>query len=92
SLQSQLHELGKIAWTTEQSFRHPQFLLNFKDVVHITTPAQVVEVLIRHAERVTPGFQVPSMVPRVLVTPTPFAAGMFEVDEEGWVTIKVSRD
>ena len=92
SLQSQLHELGTIAWTTEQSFRHPQFLLNFKDFVHITTPAQVVEVLIRHAQRITPGFQVPYMVPRVLVTPIPFAAGMFEVDEEGWVTIKVSPD
>ncbi|MEH1941582.1 MAG: hypothetical protein V7L01_15380 [Nostoc sp.] len=92
SLQSQLRELVKIAWTTEQSFRHPQFLLNLGDFAHTTAPDQVVEVLIRHAKRVTPGFQVPYMVPRVLVTSIPFAAGMFEEDEEGWVTIKVSSD
>ncbi|WP_427161390.1 hypothetical protein ACQFX9_07370 [Aliinostoc sp. HNIBRCY26] len=91
-IESQLRELAKIAWTTEKSFQKPQFLLDFRDFVRIATPAQVVEVLIRHAERVTPGFQVPYMVPRVLVTPTPFAAGMFEEDEEGWVTIKVSTD
>jgi|GEM_PF-3043945 len=92
SLQLQLSELAKIAWTTEQSFQYPQFLLNFQDFVNISTPAQVVEILLRHAARVTPGFQVPFMVPRVLVTSIPFAAGMFEEDEEGWVTIKVSLD
>jgi hypothetical protein len=92
SLQWQLGELAKMAWTTEESFRHPQFLLNLSDFAYTTAPAQVVEILLRHARRIAPGFEVPYMVPRVLVEPIPFAAGQFEVDEEGWVTIKVGSD
>lgn len=92
SLQWQLGELAKMAWTTEESFRHPQFLLNLGDFAYTTAPAQVVEILLRHARRIAPGFEVPYMVPRVLVEPIPFAAGQFEVDEEGWVTIKVGSD
>ncbi|MEQ8996986.1 MAG: hypothetical protein RID53_10860 [Coleofasciculus sp. B1-GNL1-01] len=89
SLQLQLREIVQIAWTTEDSFRYPQFLLNPNDLAQITTPSTVVEVLLRHVERIAPGFNVPYMVPRVLVTPLAFVAGLFEVDEEGWVTIKV---
>ncbi len=92
SLQWQLGELAKMAWTTEESFRHPQFLLNLSDFAYTTAPGQVVEILLRHARRIAPGFEVPYMVPRVLVEPIPFAAGQFEVDEEGWVTIKVGSD
>jgi hypothetical protein len=94
-LELQLQELAKIAWTTEESFRQPQFMLNLSDFAHTPAPAQVVEVLLRHAERITPGFHVPSMVPRVVVEaaiPYPFAVGLFEVDEEGWVTIRVRSD
>ena len=32
------------------------------------------------------------MVPRIAIEPMPAAAGQFEVDEEGWVTIRVSPD
>lgn len=94
-LELQLQELTKIAWTTEESFRQPQFLLNLSDFAYTPSPAQVVEALIRHAERITPGFQVPYMVPRVLVEEViayPLAIGLFEVDEEGWVTIRVRSD
>jgi hypothetical protein len=77
-----------MAWTTEKSFRHPQFLLNLSDFTNTTAPTQIVEILLHHARRIAPGFEVPYMVPRVLVEPIPFAAGKFEVDEEGWVTIK----
>ena len=96
-LELQLQELTKIAWTTEESFRQPQFLLNLSDFAHTPSPAQVVEALIRHAERITPGFQVPYMVPRVLVEatiPHPLATsvGLFQVDEDGWVTIKLRSD
>lgn len=81
-LTAQLKELAIQAWTTGQSFRS-QLLLNPVDFVNISEPAQVVEVLIRHARRITPGFSVPHMVPRVLVVSLPTAAGMFKVDEEG---------
>jgi hypothetical protein len=97
-LQLQLQELAKIAWTTEKAFREPDFLLSRKAFVNITEPGQVVEVLMRHAKLITPGFQVPYMVPRVVVTPTlsltesfkEYIAGTFEEDEEGWVEIKVN--
>jgi hypothetical protein len=91
-LQWQLGELAKIAWTTEESLRHPQFLLHSSDFALSTAPAQVVENLLRHARQIAPGFEVPYMVPRMLVEPIPFAAGKFEVDEEGWVTIKVGLE
>jgi hypothetical protein len=96
-LELQLQELTKIAWTTEESFRQPHFLLNLNDFGYTPEPAQVVEALIHHAERITPGFQVPYMVPRVLVEatiPHPLATsvGLFQVDEEGWVTIKLRSD
>ncbi len=55
-------------------------------------PAQFIEILLSHARRVTPEFSVPLMVPQTVVESTPFAAGRFEVDEEGWVKIKVSPD
>ncbi|MFB2939468.1 hypothetical protein ACE1B6_29795 [Aerosakkonemataceae cyanobacterium BLCC-F154] len=32
------------------------------------------------------------MIPRTVIESTPFAAGRFEVDEDGWVTIKLSPD
>lgn len=92
ALEAQLRELASKAWATEKSLQQPQFLLNPADFININSPVQVVEILIRHAKRTTPGFNVPQLVPRVLVTSIPFAAGMFEVDEEGWVTIKVRSD
>lgn len=91
-LAAQLRELGKQAWTTGQSFQRSQFLLNPKDFVNISAPSQVVEVLIRHASQVVPGFSVPLMVPSVSVVPLPAAAGMFKVDEEGWVKIELGAN
>jgi hypothetical protein len=90
-LEAELRELATQAWTTEQSLRS-QLLLNPKDFVNVAEPAQVVDVLIRHARRITPGFSVPQMVPRVLVVSMPAAAGMFKVDEEGWVTIELGTN
>lgn len=92
SLQWHLGELTKRAWTTQESFQQEPFVLRSSDFAHTTAPAQVVEILLRHARLIAPGFEVPYMVPRVLVEAIPFAAGQFEVDEEGWVTIKVGLD
>ncbi|GBF79922.1 hypothetical protein AsFPU1_1322 [Aphanothece sacrum FPU1] len=91
-LATQLLELATQAWTTEESFQQSQFLLNPADFVNITAPTQVIEVLIRHARRIVPGFSVPQMIPRVQVVSLPAAAGMFKVDEEGWVTIEVGAN
>ncbi|MFZ4556474.1 MAG: hypothetical protein ACOYN8_08865 [Pseudanabaena sp.] len=90
-LANQLQELATQAWTTEQSFQSP-LLLNPSDFGNISAPAQVVEVLIRHARRTTPGFNVPHMVPRIQVVSLTAAAGMFKVDEEGWVTIQLGTN
>jgi hypothetical protein len=92
ALHSQLTELAKIAWTTEHSFQYSPFLFNPDQLLQLPTLEAVVEVLLRHLERVAPGFDVPYKVPRIVVTPIDFAAGQFEVDEEGWVTIKVSTN
>jgi hypothetical protein len=53
---------------------------------------RVVKALLDWARRVAPGFSVPMMVPPIVVEPMLAAAGQFEVDEEGWVTIRVSPD
>ncbi len=90
-LAAQLRELATKAWTTQQSLHFP-LLLNPKDFVNIAAPTQVVEVLIRHAERIVPGFSVPQMIPRVLVVSLPTAAGMFKVDDEGWATIELGAN
>jgi hypothetical protein len=89
SLQWQLGELANLAWTTAQSFQLEPFELSLRDFTELTAPAQVVEILLHHARRIAPGFNVPYMVPRILVESLSFAAGQFEVDDEGWVTLKV---
>lgn len=91
-LAAQLRELATQAWATEESFRQSQLLLNPADFVNIKSPDQVVEILIHHARRIVPGFSVPQMIPRVQVVPLPAAAGMFKVDEEGWVTIELGEN
>ncbi|MEP0872779.1 hypothetical protein NDA01_23445 [Trichocoleus desertorum AS-A10] len=90
ALQTQLEELASFAWTTEKSFQYPNFLLSLSNLTNSSSLTKVIELLLRHAEQVAPGLSVPYMVPRIVVEPTPFAAGQFEVDEEGWVTIKMS--
>jgi hypothetical protein len=91
-LADQLRELATQAWTTEASLRSQLLSNPAADFVHAVSPAQVVEVLIRHARRTVPGFNVPHMVPRVLVVSLPAAAGMFKVDEDGWVTIELGAN
>ncbi len=89
-LQSQLEELAKCGWAKDEISWYSKFSLSSGDLDNEISPAQVIEVLLAHARRVTPEFSVPQMVPRTVVESTPRAAGQFEVDEEGWVTIKVS--
>jgi hypothetical protein len=68
------------------------FSLNTSHFAHAIAPTEVIEILLNHARRITPEFSVPQMTPRAIVESTPFAGGRFEVDAEGWVTIKVSPD
>lgn len=92
SLESQLRELAFKAWTTEASLTHTPFLLNPNDFPHICEPQKFVELLLCHARNTASGFEIPYMVPHVVVEAIPFAAGLFQVDKEGWVTIKVGSD
>jgi hypothetical protein len=91
-LKSQLEELAKRGWAKDEPSWYPSFSLSPDDLANEIAPAQVVEILLAHARRVAPKFSVPQMVPRTVIESTPFAAGQFEVDEEGWVAIKVSSD
>ena len=91
-LKSQLDELAKKAWTTKAAFRYSDFSLNLTKFSDVERPEKVIKILLRHAEKVAPGFYIPSMIPKVSVESMAFAAGRFEVDEEGWVTIKLSQN
>ena len=91
SLELQLQELASLSWTTEASFQYSSFVINPGDFNHIAEPDKFVELLLRHARNTVPGFNVPYMIPRVVIEDIPFAAGLFQVDEEGWVTIKVGK-
>lgn len=91
-LKLQLDELAKKAWTTEKVFQSSEFCLKSIKFSGIYQPEQVIEIFLRHAEKVTPGFSIPSMIPQVIIESIPFAAGCFKIDEEGWVTIKLSQN
>ena len=91
-LKSQLEELAKRGWAKDETSWYSSFSLSPSDLANEIAPAQVMKSLLAHAGRVTPEFSVSQMVPRTVIESTPFAAGMFEVDEEGWVTIKVSSN
>lgn len=91
-LRAILEELADRGWSKNRSSWNSNLSLNpsrFSSVIELD---QVVKILLDHARKVTPEFDVPQMVPRTIVEPAPFAAGQFEVDEEGWVTIRVSPD
>lgn len=91
-LRSQLEELAKRGWAKDETSWYSSFSLSPSDLANEIAPTQVIQILLVHARRVTPEFSVPQMVPRTVIGSTSFAAGRFEVDEEGWVTIKVSSD
>ncbi|WP_155523753.1 hypothetical protein [Nodosilinea nodulosa] len=91
-LKMQLKELADLAWVAPQPWTTSKFLLSPADIDQAAKPEQVVKIFLDHAARSVPGFQVPCMTPHTVVTSVPFAAGMFEVDEAGWVTIKLSSD
>lgn len=91
SLELQLQELASLSWTTTASFQYSPFVINPSDFYNITEPDKFVELLLRHARNTVPGFSVPYMVPHVLIEDMPSAAGLFQVDSEGWVTIKVGK-
>lgn len=90
NLKSQLQELANLGWAKNESSWYLKFSLHPRDISEAISAERVIEILLNHAMRVTPEFSIPQMVPRVLVESIPFAAGEFVVDEDGWVTIKVS--
>jgi hypothetical protein len=87
-----LEELADRGWSKNRSAWDANFFLDPTKLFSGDGLDRIVEILLNHASRVSPDFDVPRMVPRTIVEPTPLAAGQFEVDEEGWVTIRVSPD
>jgi hypothetical protein len=92
NLKSSLEGLAQLGWLQEESSWFDNFTLDPSELSDLDRLDQVVKALLDRARRVAPGFSVPMMVPRVVVESMPAAAGQFEVDEEGWVTIRVSPD
>lgn len=90
TLQSEIKELAKIGWATAESLQNPNFSLSPEQLSNAGSLEATVQRLLRHAQVVAPGFEIPSMVPRVLVEPMLMLGGQFVVDEEGWVTLKVN--
>jgi hypothetical protein len=91
-LRSILEELADRGWSKNRSSWDSNFSLNPSEFPSAIELDQVVRILLNHARKVAPEFSVPSYVPQTISSPTLFAAGQFEVDEEGWVTIRVSPD
>ena len=92
TLKSQLNELATLAWADDEASWSANFQLQVSAFNAVASPSQTIDRLLSHARNSTPKFNVPQMTPRTLVEATPLAAGLFEVDEEGWVTIRVSPD
>jgi hypothetical protein len=92
-IEQQIRELAKIAWTTEESFRNPDLILNASIMARITAPEEIIGIFLDHARRIAPGFAVPHMVPRVSIERIEkHHAGLFTVDAEGWVKISIRPD
>jgi hypothetical protein len=87
-----LEKLAQLGWLQEESSWSANFTLDPSELSDLAQLDRVVKALLDRARRVAPGFAVPMMVPRVVLESMPAAAGQFEVDEEGWVTIRVSPD
>jgi DnaJ-class molecular chaperone len=92
NIKSSLDGLAQLGWLTEESSWSDNFTLDPSELSESAPLDLVVKALLDHARQVAPGFSVPMMVPRVVVEPMFAAAGQFEVDQEGWVTIHVSPD
>ncbi len=92
NIKSSLDGLAQLGWLLEESSWAANFTLAPSELSDLAPLDRVVKALLDRARRVAPGFAVPMMVPRVVVESMPAAAGQFQVDEEGWVTIRVSPD
>jgi DnaJ-class molecular chaperone len=92
NIKSSLDGLAQLGWLQEESSWSANFRLDPSELSELDRLDRVVKALLDRARRVATGFSVPMMVPRVVVESMPAAAGQFEVDEEGWVTIRVSPD
>jgi hypothetical protein len=91
NIKASLDGLAQLGWLQEESSWSANFTLAPSELSNADRLDRVVKALLDRARRVAPGFSVPMMVPRIVVESMP-AAGQFEVDEEGWVTIRVSPD
>jgi hypothetical protein len=91
-IKSSLDGLAQFGWLMEESSWSANFTLDPSELSDTDRLDRVVKALLDRARRVAPGFSVPMMVPRIEIESMPAAAGQFEVDEEGWVTIRISPD
>ncbi len=92
NIKASLDRMAQLGWFQEESSWSANFTIDSSELSELDRLDRVVKALLDCARRVAPGFSVPMMVPRVVVESMPAAAGQFEVDEEGWVTIRVSPD
>jgi DnaJ C terminal domain len=90
-IQYLLDDLVKCGWSKDELAWTSKFYLEPRDLANSSTLEQTVEILLDHARQVVPKFNVPYMVPRVVVkSMSDGVGGQFVVDQQGWVTISVS--
>jgi hypothetical protein len=87
-LGNELERLARRAWKSADTLHHRAFWLSVEDLSNRGNYSEIVRRMLEHAMEVTPGLEVPRMVPRVITTPQFEAAGQFH-EEDGWVTLKV---
>ncbi|NEO83614.1 MAG: hypothetical protein F6J87_05045 [Spirulina sp. SIO3F2] len=90
TLQASLEELAQAGWSTAQTTWSSGLQISPHELLAHHQPEQIIEQLLSHARWIAPQFNIPQMIPRVTIESMTWAAGQFEVDDEGWVTIRLS--
>lgn len=86
-----LEDLIARGWAKDQTNWSDNFVLQPQVFEQGMALDQVVKIFLDHARRTVPEFSIPHMVPRVVMESIAVGVGgQFQVDEEGWVTIRVS--
>ena len=84
-------KLASQAWKTSEYQDFAQFVLD-PDTVYPLSVEKTLRLMLDHAAKVAPGFEVPFATPRTSFTKTAIdTAGFFQVDKDGYVSISIDQ-
>jgi hypothetical protein len=91
---SKLERLGRTAWKTQESLKHPHFSLDSSRLPQTCDAAALdltLRLLLTHGRIVAPGLSVPFKVPLIAWSGrmSEGTAGGFAVEGDGWVRIEI---